>query len=391
MDANGVGDRGRSRAIMVVMSDNDDDQVRYADFDAIPDVRETRLDNAANVVCLGISLTIIAITPIVSTCGLINLLNWFLAFLFGTPVLFGFITTVVELVNGCIRKTGILKALRKRGLTPGAVPRPLIRASITVPRLNAPGRFLPRALRTDRQPLFAAYTGGDKVPKWADRAWFRSRFGRDIGTIATDNVIAYNGFAVMIDANELPKKACEILDIARTKFKHGEWLKDCVKTSRWQELGRELAMTEPITRPATFDEPAPAGSSKSADEDATALATARRRLRSLMDDVTVLVDRLRAVLPEQSADRQLIADNLSGLHKRMAAEITLLDATGDPGVKTMERTIKGYESMIHEMSASLDVLGNDSTTETLRREIDALSAMAVLKSGHANQRAHMPR
>lgn len=130
-----------------------------------------------------------------------------------------------------------------------------------------------------------------------------------------------------------------------------------------------------------FAEPAPAGSSKSADEDATALATARRRLRSLMDDVTVLVDRLRAVLPEQSADRQLIADNLSGLRKRMAAEITLLDATGDPGVKTMERTIKGYESMIHAMSASLDVLGNDSITETLRRDIDALSAVAALKTG----------
>ena len=77
-------------------------------------------------------------------------------------------------------------------------------------------------------------------------------------------------------------------------------------------------MTEPVTRPATLAEPAGAGSAKSADEDA--IAVTRRRLRALMDEVTALVDRLRMVLPEQSADRLLIADNLSGLRKRMAAE-----------------------------------------------------------------------
>jgi hypothetical protein len=228
--------------------------------------------------------------------------------------------------------------------------------------------------------MFAAYTGGDEVPTWADRAWFRSRFGSDIDGTDTDNVIAYNGFSVMIDSDKLPEKACEILDTARTKFKHGEWLYECIETPRWQELGRELAMTEPVTRPATFAEPAGAGSAKSADENATAAAAARLRLRALMGDATVLADRLRAVLPEQSADRQLIADNLSGLRRRMAAEIGLLNATGDPGATTMERTIKGYESMIREMSASLDVLGDDSTMETLRRDIDDMSAVAALKS-----------
>jgi hypothetical protein len=299
---------------------------------------------------------------------------------FGVPALFFFITSVVAWVNALIRKTGIRRALKKRGLTPGAVTRPLIRASITDTRLNTPGRFLPRALRTKRRPMFAAYTGGDDVPAWADRAWFRSRFGSDIDGIDTDNVIAYNGFSVMIDSDKLPEKACEILDTARTKFKHGEWLYECIETPRWQELGRELAMTEPVTRPATFAEPAGAGSAKSADENATAAAAARLRLRALMGDATVLADRLRAVLPEQSADRQLIADNLSGLRRRMAAEIGLLNATGDPGATTMERTIKGYESMIREMSASLDVLGDDSTMETLRRDIDDMSAVAALKS-----------
>ena len=51
------------------------------------------------------------------------------------------------------------------------------------------------------------------------------------------------------------------------------------------------------------------------------------------------------------------------------------------GATTMERTIRGYESMIREMSASLDVLGDDSTMDTLRRDIDDLSAVAALKTG----------
>jgi hypothetical protein len=378
MSANGVGDRGRHHAIMVVMSDNDDDQVWYANFDAIPDVRDMWLDNANNVVLLGMMLTVISISSIVSTYGHIN---WLPFLVLGCPALFVFATSVVAWVNALIRKTGIRRALKKRGLTPGAVARPLISAYITDDtRLNTPGRFLPRALRTKRRPMFAAYTGGDEVPTWADRAWFRSRFGSDIDGTDTDNVIAYNGFSVMIDSDKLPEKACEILDTARTKFKHGEWLYECIETPRWQELGRELAMTEPVTQPATFAEPAGAGSAKSADENATA-ADARRRLRSLMDEVTVLADRLRMVLPDQSADRQLIADNLSGLRRRMAAEIGLLGTAGGPGATTMERTIKGYESLIREMSASLDVLGDDSNMETLRRDIDDMNAVAALKTG----------
>ena len=47
----------------------------------------------------------------------------------------------------------------------------------------------------------------------------------------------------------------------------------------------------------------------------------------------------------------------------------------------MERTIKDYESLIREMSASLDVLGDDSTMETLRRDIDNMSAVVTLKNG----------
>jgi hypothetical protein len=367
---------------MVVMSDNDDEQVRYADFDAIPDVRRMWLDNANNVVFIGIMLTSIAITLILSTCDPINLTNLALVLVFGVPALFFFITSVVAWVNALIRKTGIRRALKKRGLTPGAVARPLISAYITDDtRLNTPGRFLPRALRTKRRPMFAAYTGGDEVPTWADRAWFRSRFGSDIDGTDTDNVIAYNGFSVMIDSDKLPEKACEILDTARTKFKHGEWLYECIETPRWQELGRELAMTEPVTQPATFAEPAGAGSAKSADENATAAAAARLRLRALMADATALADRLRTVLPDQSADRLLIADNLSGLRKRMAAEITLLGTAGGPGATTMERTIRGYESMIRGMSASLDVLGDDSTMDTLRRDIDDMNAVAALKTG----------
>jgi hypothetical protein len=376
MSANGVGDRGRHHAIMVVMSDNDDDQVWYANFDAIPDVRDMWLDNANNVVLLGMMLTVISISSIVSTYGHIN---WLPFLVLGCPALFVFATSVVAWVNALIRKTGIRKALKKRGLTPAAVARPIIRASITDTRLNTTGRFLPRSLRTKRNPMFAAYTGGDDVPAWADRVWFRSRFGSDIDAIDTDNVIAYNGFSVMINADKLPKEACEILDTARTKFKHDEWLKECVKTPRWQELGRELAMTEPVTRPATFSEPAPNSPSVSSDEGAS--ADARRRLRSLMDEVTVLADRLRMVLPDQSADRQLIADNLSGLRRRMAAEIGLLGTAGGPGATTMERTIKGYESLIREMSASLDVLGDDSNMETLRRDIDDMNAVAALKTG----------
>lgn len=364
---------------MVVMSDNDDEQVRYADFDAIPDVRRMWLDNANNVVFIGIMLTSIAITLILSTCDPINLTNLALVLVFGVPALFFFITSVVAWVNALIRKTGIRRALKKRGLTPGAVARPLIRASITDTRLNTPGRFLPRALRTKRHPMFAAYTGGDDVPAWADRAWFRSRFGSDIDGIDTDNVIAYNGFSVMIDSDKLPEKACEILDTARTKFKHGEWLYECIETPRWQELGRELAMTEPVTQPATFAEPAPNSPSVSSDEGAS--ADARRRLRSLMDEVTVLADRLRMVLPDQSADRRLLSGNLSGLRRRMAAEIGLLGTADDADATTMERTIKDYESMIREMSASLDVLGDDSTMDTLRRDIDDLSAMSALKTG----------
>jgi hypothetical protein len=65
----------------------------------------------------------------------------------------------------------------------------------------------------------------------------------------------------------------------------------------------------------------------------------------------------------------------------MAVEIKLLGTADDADAMTMERTIKGYEPMIREMSASLAVLGDDSTMDTLRRDIDDMNAVAALKTG----------
>lgn len=344
------------------MNRNEDNQ--YADLDAVPDIHDRDwMTLGDNYRTIG-GIVDIILLPFVGL-GVVFLPTWLLPLIFIPTVL---LVSAPEVAVILIRRWFAHLSLRLdgMGLTAGRLSRPLMRTTV-----------LARAQNTEwRVPLFAAYTGLDKVPVWADRAWFRYRFGADVDNVGDVAIRQSHGFVVLTDRDVRPKEVISAAVAARKVVMRSNPDWQCGGIGTIRRLYRKLTKQTPCTGAAAFISPL------DYPVDTRAKSKVARRINMLSTRVDALIDHLDDVLPATSAVSSTIRDDLLALSKTLAVERVLLDRAGAGTLESINNTLTRHESIIDGLSRSVNVLAaSDDNTSALRRDIDDMNAVAALKTG----------